>query len=349
MIELLLTVLLLIITSVCLGVHQAELDSDHLIPDADPGCTNGLAFVADDLVILRHSVPAEDEVGDVSRISTQTAQQLAGVVVANGSALLTLNDNELLVFVDGGGDKDDRRVMRVTGLDKPRFDIGVDLQRTLDASISAAVTGAAHNGTHVFVATGSNVVHVLDPYSLLQVGSLRCTFDNKPVGMLTELEWVRGRLWANHGVENEILIIHPDTGVVVAFANVKRFNQAPEPGCCVCGVPIARGIAYSPRLDALYLTGRYWPYIYQLKLKYMELDGQLVTVGAGMPAADGKQNGGAGAVPMIDDDPTHRQPQQRSSSTLTYVVVVSILVALAVGAWLYRSRRTTTTTPTYDE
>jgi hypothetical protein len=316
------------------AVHQAELESDHLIPDADPGCTSGLAFVGDDLVILRHTVRGEDEVGDVARVSTQTAQQLAGAVVANGSALLTLNDDELLVFVDAPAE---RRVMRVTGLDKSRFDVGPDLQRTLDSSITANVTGATHNGTHVFVVVGSNVVHVLDPYTLLEISSFRCTYDNKPVGMLSELEWIHGRLWANHGVENEILVIQPDTGVVVAFVNVKRFNQAPEPGCCFCGVPIARGIAYNARLDALYLTGRYWPYIYQIKVKYMELDGQLITVGAAMPVAKA-----ADEIAMIDDDPTHRHVVDSSSSstsTLTYVVVVSIVIAIVVGIYLYRQRQ----------
>lgn len=322
------TCLIFAFFSLAVSVHQAELDSSRVIPDADPGCTNGLAFIGNDLLILRHTVPKENEVGDVSRIDIQSAQQRAGAVVTNGSALVVMGHDEVLVFLDNVADSDSKRVMRVTGLDKPRFDVAPDEKRTLDAKLNA-VTGAAHNGSHMFAVDGSNIIHVLDPHTLLQIGSFRCTYDDKPVGMLTELEWVRGRLWANHGVENEILIINPDTGVVVAFVNVKRFNQAPQPGCCFCGVPIARGIAYSPHLDALYLTGRYWPYVYQIKVTYMEQNGELVVVGAGTPTA----------VINDADDGLSSSASESSTSTLTYVVIISILVSIAVAFWLYLSRR----------
>jgi hypothetical protein len=277
----------------------------------------------------------EDEVGDVARVSTRvgTAARWRRRCQRDPrcSRSTTTSCSSLSTRLPSAACCASPR------LDKSRFDVGPDLQRTLDSSITANVTGATHNGTHVFVVVGSNVVHVLDPYTLLEISSFRCTYDNKPVGMLSELEWIHGRLWANHGVENEILVIQPDTGVVVAFVNVKRFNQAPEPGCCFCGVPIARGIAYNARLDALYLTGRYWPYIYQIKVKYMELDGQLITVGAAMPVAKA-----ADEIAMIDDDPTHRHVVDSSSSstsTLTYVVVVSIVIAIVVGIYLYRQRQ----------
>jgi glutamine cyclotransferase len=318
--------LIFVFFSIAFSVHQAELDSSRVVPDADPGCTNGLAFIGNDLLILRHTVPKENEVGDVSRINTASAQQLAGAVVTNGSALVVMGRDEVLVFVDNAADSA-KRVMRVTGLDKPRFDVAPDAKRTLDAKLNT-VTGAAHNGTHMFAVDGSNIIHVLDPHTLLQINSFRCTYDDKPVGMLTELEWVRGRLWANHGVENEILIINPDTGVVVAFVNVKRFNQAPEPGCCFCGVPIARGIAYSQQLDILYLTGRYWPYVYQIKVTYMEQNGELVVVGAGSHT---------NVVGSASDGLSTTEAESKTS-ILTYVVVASILVSIGVLLWIYHNR-----------
>jgi glutamine cyclotransferase len=319
--------LIFVFFSIVFGVHQAELDSSRVVPDADPGCTNGLAFIGNDLLILRHTVPKEDEVGDVSRINTASAQQLAGAVVTNGSALVVMGSDEVLIFVDNASDSA-KRVMRVTGLDKPRFDVAPDEKRTLDAKLNT-VTGAAHNGSHMFAVDGSNIIHVLDPHTLLQIASFRCTYDDKPVGMLTELEWVRGRLWANHGVENEILIINPDTGVVVAFVNVKRFNQAPEPGCCFCGVPIARGIAYSQQLDILYLTGRYWPYVYQIKVTYMEQNGELVVIGAGSHSSSvGSAADGSSTVANAS-----------KTSTLSYVIIISVLLSIGVAIWIFVNRR----------
>ena len=104
-------------------------------------------------------------------------------------------------------------------------------------------------------------MRILTP-ELKDVGQIVVTYDGHPVGDLADLEWVRERLWATHSQQNEILIINPDDGKVIAFVNVRSYNQASTPGCCVCGAPIASGIAYNPDSDVVYLG-----YVFQQLLK----------------------------------------------------------------------------------
>lgn len=328
----------------CCGVPQGNVEHfTHYLPDADAGCVSGIAYAGHDLLVLRRTVEKENELGDIARVDTHTAAELGGVVVANGAALTVLADGEALVVVDDPV----LGARRVRHLDRRVFELDAELRPLAGDKVAMLknVTGAANNGTHVFLADGTNVVHVLDARSLEQVAAFRCTMDGKPVGLLTELEWVRGRLWANHGLENQILILDAADGVVLASLNVRQFNQAPTFGCCACGSPIARGLAYHAKLDQLVLTGRYWPYMYFLRVSYMDGD-ELITVGAqhGLPL-----EAVAPQVPRGFDaqfaaeqaaviDPEHAKAAGAPTST-SIVYLVLLLVAGTLAAIVFLKRR----------
>ena len=129
------------------------------------------------------------------------------------------------------------------------------------------VTGLGSNDTHFFVTEGTNILHVLDE-KFQETTQLRIIYDDHPIGQLTELEYVRGRIWANHYTRNEILVINPEDGQVEAFIDLSQFNQIPTPQCCACHAPVASGIAFDPEDDLLLISGKYWRFIYKIRVAY---------------------------------------------------------------------------------
>jgi hypothetical protein len=125
----------------------------------------------------------------------------------------------------------------------------------------------ASNATNFFVTEGTNLLHILDQ-QFQQVAELRIIYDNHPIGQLTELEYVNGRIWANHETRSEILVIDPNSGIVEAYVNLAEFNQVGSPNCCFCHAPVASGIAYDADDDLLMIAGKYWRFIYKIRVSY---------------------------------------------------------------------------------
>jgi glutaminyl-peptide cyclotransferase len=120
------------------------------------------------------------------------------------------------------------------------------------------------DATHLYMSDGSAVLRILDPETLKSTGSIMVTADDKPVEQLNELEWVKGELYANIWLTNRIARIDPATGHVVGWidlAGLLDVNQLPDPGN-----DVLNGIAYDAQHDRLFVTGKRWPKLFEIKL-----------------------------------------------------------------------------------
>lgn len=117
---------------------------------------------------------------------------------------------------------------------------------------------------HLYMSDGSAVLRVLDPDTLKSVGSILVTADGVPVTNLNELEWVKGEIYANIWLTNRIARIDPASGHVVGWIDLTGLldtNQLPNPGN-----DVLNGIAYDAAHDRLFVTGKCWPKLFQIKL-----------------------------------------------------------------------------------
>jgi len=344
--------IVLVLVSVVSAISQGNVEHfTHVLPDADPSCVSGFTFLGHDLLILRSTVEPEAQPGELARVDTHTASEVASLMLPRGLAVTTIEPHTALVFVDQQPAQG-FAVHRVTGVGA-QLVVGDTTPLPVNTTLKA-IAGAANNGTHVWVSDNTNVVHVLDARTLVTITTFRATMDGRPVGLLTELEFVRGRLWANHGLENQIVVLDADTGVALALLNVRQFNQAPTFGCCSCGAPIARGLAYQPILDQLVLSGRYWPWMYLLRVSYMDGD-QLITVGSQHGLS---LDAVAPTVPADFDDKLTAafvaqgdvEPQQAPSSKITYLAVFGA-ASVTIGAvlWWRRRQQQQQTAPSSDD
>lgn len=124
-----------------------------------------------------------------------------------------------------------------------------------------ALTRDAH---HIYMSDGTPYLRVLDPTTYKSTARIHVTDGGVPVVNLNELEWVKGRIYANIWQTNRIVEIDPATGHVVGHIDLSGLldgsGYAPQPD------DVLNGIAYDAARDRLFVTGKNWPKIFEIKL-----------------------------------------------------------------------------------
>lgn len=124
--------------------------------------------------------------------------------------------------------------------------------------------GLTTDGTHLIMSDGSDSLTYLDPATLKPVKHLKVKVNGFARDSLNELEYVKGYIYANVWLTNNIVKINAVDGKVVGQLDISPLTfkaSLSRPGC---GEP--NGIAYDSTTGHLYITGKLWPYIFQLKL-----------------------------------------------------------------------------------
>ena len=121
------------------------------------------------------------------------------------------------------------------------------------------------NGEQILMSDGTSEIRLLNPQTLLQTGRLQVTLDDKPVPNLNELEWVKGELYANVWQTDWILRIDPHSGRVVGVIDMSGLLK---PADVLRGqTDVLNGIAYDSAGDRLFVTGKNWPKLFEIRLK----------------------------------------------------------------------------------
>ncbi len=120
-----------------------------------------------------------------------------------------------------------------------------------------------HDGRHIILSDGTPVLRFLDPVTLKVVRTLTVTAEGRPVRQLNELEFVRGEIYANVWMTNLIVRIDPATGRVKGLIDLSalaaRIGATDRDS-------IPNGIAFDKANGRLFVTGKNWPLLFQIKL-----------------------------------------------------------------------------------
>lgn len=113
------------------------------------------------------------------------------------------------------------------------------------------------------MSNGSSSIQFLNPGSLDVEGQIFVSDNAGPVGFLNELEYVKGKLYANVWQTVFIAIIDPETGKITGWIDLAGLNPNPR----VLKYPyVLNGIAYNDATGRLLVTGKHWPGIYEIDL-----------------------------------------------------------------------------------
>jgi glutamine cyclotransferase len=124
--------------------------------------------------------------------------------------------------------------------------------------------GLTNDGRSLIISNGTNRIKFLDPVTF-QVTKTIAVFEGKqPIEQLNELEYINGELYANVWHADRIAIINPDNGRVKAWLDLRGLLSA---GDVRDEEAVLNGIAYDAASDRLFVTGKLWPKIFEIKVK----------------------------------------------------------------------------------
>ena len=126
--------------------------------------------------------------------------------------------------------------------------------------ISGEGWGLSNDGNNLLLSNGSNEILFLDPQTLQVLKRVSVTLNDKPQYLLNELEYVDGEIWANVWKKDEILRIDPLTGIVLGVLDVGTISER------LSDDDVANGIAWDEEGRKIYITGKFWSYIYEIKM-----------------------------------------------------------------------------------
>jgi glutamine cyclotransferase len=116
----------------------------------------------------------------------------------------------------------------------------------------------------ILMSDGSNVLYFCDPEMFSVVSRLEVYDDEKKVDQLNELEYINGEIWANIWMTDLIARIDPASGRVNSYIDLSKIF--PEPGRREVNADVLNGIAWDPERGRIFVTGKRWPELYEIKV-----------------------------------------------------------------------------------
>jgi glutamine cyclotransferase len=143
---------------------------------------------------------------------------------------------------------------------------------TLSVKSSFAYTGQGwgltHDGSRLIMSDGTSSLRFLDPVSFKETGRITVRDNSGPIADLNELEYVRGEVFANVWHTDRIARISPSTGQVVGWIDMRGLLKPGDipPSSPNASEAVLNGIAYDAAADRLFVTGKLWPKLFEIKI-----------------------------------------------------------------------------------
>lgn len=215
--------------------HDAEAFTQGLVYE------NGVFFEGTGLYgksSLRRVIP---ETGVVAQQTDLAKEYFGEGIAVVGNRIIQLTWREHVAFV----------------YDKDSF------ERIGQFNYSSEGWGLAYDGARLILSDGTQKLHFLDPDTYQETGVIQVRDGSQYITRLNELEFIDGELYANVWQTDLIARIDPATGTVTGWINLAGLlesagqSRAPD---------VLNGIAYDAAADRLFVTGKKWPYLFEIDL-----------------------------------------------------------------------------------
>ncbi len=124
--------------------------------------------------------------------------------------------------------------------------------------------GLTHDDKYLYQSDGSEKIYKLDPATLKEADYVNVYTESSKIKAVNELEWVNGKIYGNIYQKDAIAVIDPATGTVEGVLNLAelkgKVTQHPE-------LDVLNGIAYNPKTKTLFVTGKNWDKMFEIRIK----------------------------------------------------------------------------------
>ncbi len=123
--------------------------------------------------------------------------------------------------------------------------------------------GITNDGEQLIASDGTAMLYFLDPLTLAENKRITVMDNFQPVRNINDLEYVEGRVFANIYQSDSVAIINPENGVVDAWLDFSRLRALVN---SETKVKELNGIMYDEVHERLYVTGKHWPKLFEIKV-----------------------------------------------------------------------------------
>lgn len=137
-------------------------------------------------------------------------------------------------------------------------------EKTLPYSKKMEGWGLTNDGTHLYMSDGTEKIYKLDPNTFKVLDYINIYTNSAKIESINELEWIDGKIWANIYTKDAIAVINPKNGAVEQIINCSSLkNKTTEH----IDRDYFNGIAYYKANQTLFVTGKNWDKVFELKIK----------------------------------------------------------------------------------
>lgn len=122
--------------------------------------------------------------------------------------------------------------------------------------------GITHNDEHIIMSDGTDEIYFLNPINFKKVYSIKVHDEVKPITRLNELEFIKGEIYANVWKSDKIARICPYSGKITGWIDLKGLLTPKE----YKNAGALNGITYDKRNNRIFITGKKWPKVFEIKL-----------------------------------------------------------------------------------
>jgi len=122
--------------------------------------------------------------------------------------------------------------------------------------------GLTANGDTLYMSDGTAQIRLWDAETLAEKSRITVTDGGQEIHQLNELEWVKGEIWSNIWMSERVARISPKDGRVVGWIDFSGLLSADERG----STDVLNGIAYDAAKDRLFVTGKLWPKLFEVRV-----------------------------------------------------------------------------------
>jgi glutamine cyclotransferase len=124
--------------------------------------------------------------------------------------------------------------------------------------------GLTNTNDELIMSDGTNTLYFLDPEMFTVKRQIEVYNDEGPVSDLNELEYINGKIFANRYYTDEIVIIDPKSGKEEGRVNLKGILPVQDRKQ---STNVLNGIAWDRQENRLFITGKYWPRLFEIKIE----------------------------------------------------------------------------------
>ena len=123
--------------------------------------------------------------------------------------------------------------------------------------------GLTNDGKYLYQSDGTEKIWIIDPTTFKEVDYLNVYSFETKIKAVNELEWIDGKIYGNVYQKDAIAVINPKNGAVEAIINLvdlkKKITQLPD-------TDVLNGIAYNPKTKTIFVTGKNWDKMFEIKV-----------------------------------------------------------------------------------